>query len=164
MHEEEADRGWPDVGPANPAERLNAGDWWSTQRRRYNITLILAALVSGISLLVILGLFEERLPCLEITLFTLFGGGLLFALGLALANICYFLGPLSERIIRPRNTASFRRRAYGLGLAFSLLLIFAPPLGNLAAVLFGPLPCTDKFGNRHTFDPSGHPVSPRLPN
>jgi hypothetical protein len=61
--------------------------WWSVQRRRYNITLVLAAPISGVSLLLIWGVFEERLPCLEITLLTILAGGVLFALGLALANI-----------------------------------------------------------------------------
>ena len=145
-------------------ERIERREWWSARRGRYNVTLVLAAPVSGLSLLVIWGLFEDRLPCLEITLLSIFAGVILFAFGLALANICYFLGPLSERIIRPRNTASFRHWVYGLGLAFSLLLVFLPPLGNLAAALLGPLPCTDKFGQQHTFDPSGrvHPSS--VPN
>jgi hypothetical protein len=157
---EQTSSGLRGVAPPPPVGRR---EWWSAQRRRYNLAIILAAPVSGISLLVIWGVFEERLPCLEITLFQIFAGVPLFALGLGLANVCYFLGPLSERIIHPRNTASFRHWLYGLGLAFSLLLVFSPPLVDLAVALLGPLECTDKFGIRHTFDPSGHPI-PILPH
>jgi hypothetical protein len=128
------------------------------------MALVLAAPVSCLSLLVIWGLFEDRLPCLEITLPQIFAGAIFFGFGLVLANICYFLGPLSEQIIRPRNAASFRRRVYGAGVAFSLLLVFLPPLANLAVVLLGPLPCTDKFGERHTYDPSGHPNPTNFPH
>jgi hypothetical protein len=133
---------------------IEAKAWWSARRVWYNITLFLAAPISGVTLLVVWGLFEERLPCLEITGFTLLFGALLFLIGLAFANICYFLGPLSELIINPHNTTSFRRWVYGIGLAFSLLVIFFPPLINLIAALFGPFPCTDKFGQRYGFDPA----------
>jgi hypothetical protein len=68
--------------------------WWSMQRRRY--TLIVATPISAVFLLVIWGLFEERLPCLEITGFSILFGSILFLPGLAFANISYFLGPLSE--------------------------------------------------------------------
>jgi hypothetical protein len=115
---------------------------------------VVAAAISGVCLLLVWWIFEERLPCQEITLFTMFFGALLFLLGLGLANICFILGPLSERIISPRNTASFRHWVYGLGLAFSLVLIFSPPLLNLIAAFIGPYPCTDKFGDAHALDPA----------
>ncbi len=83
--------------------------WWSAQRRWYNITLIIAAIISAVFLLTVWGLFEERLPCLEITSFSILFGGILFLLGLGAANIFYFLGPLSERLACPRNTIVFRR-------------------------------------------------------
>ena len=129
--------------------------WWSRQRRRYNITLIVAAPISAVLLLAIWGLFEERLPCLEITGFSILFGSILFLFGLAFANVFYCLGPLSERLVHPRNASVFRRSVYGMGLAFALLLIFAPPSLNLIAALLGPLPCVDKFGHTHASDPPG---------
>jgi hypothetical protein len=125
--------------------------WWSAQRRSYNIALVVAAPISGLLLLMVWVLFEDRLPCLEITAFSLLFGGILFLFGLGIANIFYFLGPLSERVVGPRNTTVFRRWVYGIGLAFSLLLIFSPPLVNLLAAILGPLPCADEFGRRHAY-------------
>src|SRR5712671_3165592 len=92
--------------------------WWSARRLWYNVTLVVAAPISAALLLTVWGAFETRLPCLEITLFTLLFGGVLFLLGLAPANLCYFLGPLSERVMRPHNAVAFRRSAYAIGLAF----------------------------------------------
>ena len=117
--------------------------WWSGQRRRYNILLIAAAPISAASLLAVWALFEERLPCLEITAFSVALGAILFFLALGIANIFYFLGPLSERVIRPRNAKAFRRWSYGFGVAFSLLLIFLPALTNLIAAFLGPATCMD---------------------
>ena len=91
--------------------------WWSVHRKRCNLLLVAAAPISGVLLLLVWWLFEERLPCLEITGFTGLAGLVLFLLALGLANICYFLGPLSERLIRPRNVTVFRRYAFGSGLA-----------------------------------------------
>ena len=84
------------------------------------------------------GLFESRLPCLEITAFSLIVDGVLLLVGLGLANLCYFLGPISERVFRPSNAAAFRRRSFALGTGFSLVLIFLPVVGIVIAAAFGP--------------------------
>jgi hypothetical protein len=122
--------------------------WWSAQRRRYNIGLIVAAPISAALVVTVWAVFEERLPCLEVTGFSLVVGLILFALGLGAANIFYFLGPLSERVIRPRHVTVFRRSIYLIGFAFSLLLVFSPPILNLVAAISNS-PCTDRFGRRH---------------
>jgi hypothetical protein len=105
--------------------------------------LIVAAPISAAALLAVWALFGERLPCLEITGVSMVLGVILFFLALGIANACYFLGPLSERVIRPRNVMAFRRWSYGLGVAFSLLLIFLPVLANLIAASLGPVTCAD---------------------
>ena len=124
--------------------------WWSAGRRRYNITLFIAAPISAVMLINVWWLFEERLPCLEITGLVIIFWAMLFLVGVGFANICYFLGPLSERLIRPRNALAFRRRTYGAGVAFSLLLIFSPPILNFLLAFFGPQECTDELGQRRT--------------
>ena len=123
--------------------------WWSARRKRYNITLIAAAPLSLVATLAVWGLFEERLPCLEITGVSIILGFPLFLMGLLLANICYLLGPLSELMVRPRNVVLYRTWVYRAGTAFSLLLVLSPALVNLVSALLGPLPCTDKFGRRY---------------
>ena len=112
--------------------------WWATRRLRYNAFLLLGAVASLLCLLAVAWLFAARLPCLEITAFSVAFGGIAFLVGLGLANLCYFLGPLSERWLRPKNVLRFRRTAYALGTAISLLLIFFPVVGNLVAAAFGP--------------------------
>lgn len=117
---------------------LSASSWWARHRLRYNAFLLLAGAVSAISLFVVWWLFESRLPCLEITGFSLVFGGMLFLVGLGLANLCYFLGPLSERLLHPKNVPAFRRRTFALGVCFSVAIIFFPVVGNLVSAAFGP--------------------------
>jgi len=109
---------------------------------------------------VVWGVFEDRLPCLEITGFSVIFGAIVAWLGILAANVCYRLGPLSERLVRPRNPRIFRRVVFGAGVAFSMLLIFFPVAGNLTAALLR-LPCTDEFGNVHNAGPSP-PAAPRF--
>ena len=117
---------------------LPASAWWAARRWRYNAALLLGAVASFLCLLAIGWLFEARLPCLEITTFSIAFGGIGFLAGLGLANLCYFLEPLSERWLHPKDVLVFRRAAFALGTAFSLLLIFLPVVGNLVAAAFGP--------------------------
>lgn len=116
---------------------LSAAEWWAARRSRYNAILLLSAVASLLCLIAIGWLFTARLPCLEITAFSVAFGGIAFLVGLGLANLCYYLGPLSERWLHPKNVLGFRRAAFALGTAFSLLLIFVPVVGNLVAAAFG---------------------------
>lgn len=117
---------------------LSTSAWWAARRLRYNAVLLFGAVASFLCLLAIGWLFEARLPCLEITAFSAALGGIAFIVGLGLANLCYYLGPLSERWLHPKNILGFRRAAFALGTTFSLLLIFLPVVGNLVAAAFGP--------------------------
>jgi hypothetical protein len=117
---------------------LSASQWWAARRLRYNLALLLGAVASFLSLVAVGWVFAARLPCVEITLFSIAAGGILFLVGLGLANLCYFLGPLSERWLHPKNVVGFRRLAFLLGTAFSLALIFLPVAGNLAVAVFAP--------------------------
>jgi hypothetical protein len=128
------------VGSHSITENGSAA-WWSARRRPYNIALVIAAPISAVSAMLIGWLLAERLPCLEITFFTLVFAACAFLVGLGLANICYFLGVVGELVVRPGDVISFRRWAYGFGLAFSVLLIFAPPIGLLLASWKPPSEC-----------------------
>jgi len=65
-----------DVDSNTSAERKA---WWSAQRRRYNMGLIVAAPISAALVVTVWAVFEERLPCLEVTGFSLVVGLTLFA-------------------------------------------------------------------------------------
>lgn len=47
---------------------------------------------------------------------------------MGLAIVCYGLGQLSERLIRPTDLDGFRRLVFALGFCFSVLLSFMIPL------------------------------------
>jgi hypothetical protein len=120
------------------ADQDTASTWWSARRFRYNLILICAAPLSLLVLLFVWWAFEARLPCLEITGFSLIAGAILFAMGLVLANLFYFLGPLVELLIPARRISTYRSISFALGTGFSLLLIFFPVIGNLLAAVAGP--------------------------
>jgi hypothetical protein len=46
---------------------------------------------------------------------------------MGVANLCYWLGPLSERLVKPTNVDRYRRIAYQLGFWFSVLLPLSIP-------------------------------------
>lgn len=115
-----------------------ASAWWTAQRWRYNAILLVGAFVSFLCLLGVGWAFEARLSCLEITAFSVAVGGVFFILGLGLANICYYIGPLLERLLQPKQVLRFRRAAFALGTAFSLSLIFLPVIANIFSAAVGP--------------------------
>jgi hypothetical protein len=47
---------------------------------------------------------------------------------MGLANVCYSLGAIVEVVLRPRDPDAFRRRAFVLGVAFSVALPWVVPL------------------------------------
>jgi hypothetical protein len=100
---------------------------------RYNAILVVSALASGLSLITLWGLFAKRLPCIEMTGFTLAVDCFLFVVGLGVANILYYLGFLAEILCRPRDVMRFRSVLFLLGGGFSVFLIFIPVLGNALA-------------------------------
>src|SRR5271166_5730750 len=83
----------PPMNESTQEVQSTASIWWSAQRWRYNRILLCAAPLSLLALLMVWWLFEARLPCLQVTGFSLFAGAILFAIGLVVANLCYFLGP-----------------------------------------------------------------------
>ena len=67
----------------------------------------------------------------EITVLTALFQGFAYLVMVGVANLCYYLGPWSERLVRPANVARFRKIVFRLGFWFSVLLPFTP-----AALLF----------------------------
>jgi hypothetical protein len=64
----------------------------------------------------------------EITIFTTAFQAVGYLLMMAIANVCYFLGPFSERMIRPTNVAVYRNITFRLGFWVSVLLPFTIPI------------------------------------
>jgi hypothetical protein len=98
--------------------------WWESKRLAYNGIVLMAAPFAALSGMVM----KDRLPCGEGTLLVLLVRMVLFIFGLGLANICYFLGVITEWIIHPHQVDTFRRYLWWLGTGFSLLLLFLPTI------------------------------------
>ena len=106
--------------------------WWSAHRLRYNVGLLLAGFLAFLLYVTFAWTFADRLNQLEVTAFTIAFQALGFVVAVVIANVCYFLGPVSERLLKPYNVAKFRLTTFGLGFWFSVLLPFSLP----AAVLY----------------------------
>jgi hypothetical protein len=105
----------------------SAAQWWGARRLRYNVALLLAGLGAFISYVALAWSFEEHLNQVEVTAFTVAFQAIGYFVAMGVANVCYFLGPLSERVVRPANLKSYRTVTYTLGLWFSVALPFLVP-------------------------------------
>lgn len=119
-----------------------ARTWWEHRRLRYNIGLVTAGLLAFVGYVAAVDrdISTGVMPCAEITLLTTVFQGLGFSVMVAVANICYLAGPLSESIIKPRNIDRYRRIAFQLGFWFSVLLPFTIPLAVASSYLIHPAP------------------------
>lgn len=111
-----------------------AGDtwrWWEGRRLRYNIGLAVAGwtawALAAMAIWTLTPLLPFRTDNPEVTLFTVLIQGILYLLVMAVANLFYLLGPLSEAVLRPVDVDGYRRRMFGLGFWFSAALPFAYP-------------------------------------
>jgi len=113
--------------------------WWNARRLRYNIGLIVAGILAFFVYATIGSALLSADPDFEITVFTILfqGIGYLFAIGIA--NGCFFLGPLSELVIRPTNPERYRRICFRLGFWFSVLLPFTVPVMLAVSAIVRPI-------------------------
>ncbi len=112
--------------------------WWSARRLRYNVGLVVAGILAFIAYLAVGFTLLPPDADFEVTIFTtLFQGvGYLFMIGIA--NVFYLLGPLSERIVHPRDPERYRRICFRLGFWFSVLLPFSIPALVATLAVFHP--------------------------
>jgi hypothetical protein len=130
---------------------LSTGEWWSEQRGPYNFAFLIAGVIAFAACELLACTVIARVdPYIEITIFSLIVQTFLFSVvmgvGLGFANLFYFLGPLSERLVRPQNPQHFRTIVYGIGYWFSVALPFAAPALLLYLGLFHP----DQFQHDET--------------
>lgn len=72
----------------------------------------------------------------EVTAFTVAFQAAGYLVAMAVANVCYSLAPLSERMVQPADVERYRCRCYRLGYWFSVLLPFGIPVLLAVRVLF----------------------------
>ena len=121
------------------SEAFARDEWWADHRWPYNRGLIIAGILAFVCYVAVASTLVARVdPGVEITIFTTVFQGFGYLVAMGMANLCYFLGPLSERVIHPRDAAHFRHVAYRLGFWFSVLLPFSIPALLSYLALFHP--------------------------
>jgi len=108
--------------------------WWERRRLRYNIGLVAAGLLAFVAYAALIVRYGDIINAAdpsqadEFSGLTLIfqGGGYLFMM--FVANICFFLGPLSERWVHPDDVISYREKAFRFGFWCSVALPFAIPV------------------------------------
>jgi magnesium-transporting ATPase (P-type) len=111
-----------------PESNLSAWQWWEARRLRYNIGLVVSGILAFFAYAIVLFTFSDRIPDAEITVFTTLFQGVGYVFFIVIANIFYFSGWISEKLIRARNLESHRRMAYALGFWFSVALPWLIPI------------------------------------
>jgi len=105
--------------------------WWEARRLRYNVGLVVAGILAFVCYVLVCFTLLPRVldPSeIEVTLPTTLFQGVAYLIIMGIANVCYFLGPLSERVVRPRDVERYRRICYLLGFWFSVMLPFSIPV------------------------------------
>lgn len=99
--------------------------WWAGRRMLYNVGLAASGIITYFLPLTICLTFADGPGDCEITILTpfhlLFQSFMLLVM-LAIANVLYYLGPLSERMFKPRDVDRYRKVCFGLGFWFSVSL------------------------------------------
>ena len=108
--------------------------WWESKRKHYNMALAVAGIVAFIAYAIIVLVFDEYFNQAEITLFTTIFQAIIYSFIMLIANLFYFLGHLSEKIIFPNNVRKFRKVTYSMGLYFSICVPFLIPASMLVIV------------------------------
>ena len=79
--------------------------WWENRRLRYNFGLVIAGVLAFVCYVLVVdrGISIGTMPDAEITLFTTAFHGIGYLFMMAIANVCYFAGPLSETLVKPHE-------------------------------------------------------------
>jgi hypothetical protein len=121
-----------------PEFNLSAWQWWESHRLRYNIGLAISGILAFVAYIVVLYIFNDRIPDAEITAFTILFQGIGYLLFIGIANVFYFLGSISEKLPRIRDLESHRRMTYSLGFWLSVAMPFLVPITVAYNALFQP--------------------------
>ena len=109
--------------------------WWKSKRLDYNRALVIAGVLAFVIYAALVWSFPDAVPDAEITAFTVLIQGTGYLLAMAVANVCFFAGPVGELLIKPAEPARFRALVYGIGKWFSVVLPFVVPVMVLVAVI-----------------------------
>lgn len=138
----------PDCSPSTADSGISTGTasltWWEARRWRYNVGLVFAGVLAFLCYATVCYTLLPRVvdpSRIEINVFTTLFQGVGYLLMMGVANVCYFLGPLSEWLFRPKDVERYRRVCYQTGFWFSVLLPFGIPAWLAFLILFFPAYC-----------------------
>ncbi|UFS61788.1 hypothetical protein LOH54_08970 [Sulfurimonas sp. HSL-3221] len=106
---------------------IGTWNWWRSKRRDYNRWLVFAGLSAFMAYALLIFSFPKVIPDAEVTAFTILFQGVGYLIAIALANVFFFLGPISERLLKPVDPEHFRKITYGIGKWLSVALPFSIP-------------------------------------
>jgi hypothetical protein len=123
-------------------QAISAAEWWGSRRLRYNVGLVVAGLFAFVCYIAVelwgisIGAIRDADGS---NLLTVIVQGMGYLVMMVVANVCYSLGALSERLVKPVQLENYRRITFGLGFWFSVLLPFSIPMMLLALCIFRPV-------------------------
>lgn len=119
-------------------------EWWARRRLRYNVGLLVAGALAFVCYVAAAhwnsSMQAPRASVGNRLLPNALLGAIGYLLVMVIANALYFLGPLSESIVRPRNIARYRQVSFKLGFWVSVLLPFVIPGLLIGFMLFCSMP------------------------
>lgn len=118
----------------------NSREWWAKRRWSYTRGLLFSGVAAFLCYLAVLGVFSNRFPCAEVTIFTTLFQGIGYLLMVLIANVIYSMAPVVERNVNPSTPERWRERMYWLGSRFSYLLPFLVPLVLVVLAIVGKTP------------------------
>ena len=102
-------------------------NWWESRRLAYNVGLVVAGMLAFFAYAIVCRTLLPEEADAEITIFTTLFQAVGYFVMMGIANVCYLLGPLSERLVNPADVERHRRIFFRLGYGFSVLLPFSIP-------------------------------------
>ncbi len=106
-------------------------EWWRKKRLNYNVGLIVSGILAFILYLIIVEFIvmkSEKNWEGELTIFTILFQGIGYLIMIGIANLFYYLGPVSELIIESKNSEKYRNLTYKIGFWFSCGVPFLIPI------------------------------------
>ena len=105
-------------------------EWWRRKRLHYNLGLIVSGILAFIIYIIIIEsvvLKSEKRWEGELTIFSIVFQGIGYLIMMGVANLFYYLGPISELLIKPKNAENYRNLTYRIGYWFSCSIPFLVP-------------------------------------
>jgi hypothetical protein len=107
--------------------------WWFKKRTEYNKGLVISGFIAFVLYCIIGPIILEPRVEFEVTLFTTLFQGIAYLMAMALANVFYTLGSVTDLLLNKANSNTFRETLFSLGYWLSVSL---PPFFIVSIMLY----------------------------